>query len=143
MQPVFDQQILTAAYQLLPHGPELRLVSDIIALDSRVIHCRVAPTANNPLQTDKSQMASFSCVEYAAQAAAIHGIAMGAHYDPLKPAYIGAVKDICLLQAEYAAAHTITIQATQEYCENDGAIYSFSAYAEDAALITGRLILKK
>jgi hypothetical protein len=68
---------------------------------------------------------------------------MGAKYDPLKPAFIGAVKDVQLLSANYAAGCTLRIKAEQEYCENDGAIYSFSACAEDKALITGRLILKK
>lgn len=138
-----SQQQLNHAYQLLPHGPALRVISAILALDNRMIECAVAPHANNPLQEHSEHIASFACVEYAAQAAAIHGILMGAQYDPLKPAFIGAVKDVQLQSAYYATGQSVRIKAVQEYCANDGAIYSFSAYVEDKTLTTGRLILKK
>jgi predicted hotdog family 3-hydroxylacyl-ACP dehydratase len=138
-----SQQQLNAAYQLLPHGPALRAIDAISALHARVIDCTVAPQPNHVLHPQSGPISSFTCVEYAAQAAALHGILMGAEYDPLKPAFIGAVKDVRLLTSSYTCGQTIRLKAEQEYCERDGAIYSFSAWAEDEALITGRLILKK
>lgn len=138
-----NQQRLKDAYKLLPHGQSLQVIGDIIQVNAEQIHCAVAPTSNNPLRENSDVVSSFTCVEYAAQAAAIHGIIMGAQYDPLRPAFIGAVKDVQISRSHYANTHTVIIIAQQEYSEKDGAIYSFAGQADGEALITGRLILKK
>ncbi|HEY6527481.1 MAG TPA: hypothetical protein VIZ65_02220 [Cellvibrionaceae bacterium] len=136
-------QRLKHAYTLLPHGQALQAITDIIYLTPEHIHCIVKTPINSPLCDEANSLSSFSCVEYAAQAAAIHGILMGATYDPLKPAFIGAIKDLQLARSHYANTQTVTIIAQQEYSENNGAIYSFSGDADGERLLTGRLILKK
>ncbi|RZA07407.1 MAG: hypothetical protein EOO68_03485 [Moraxellaceae bacterium] len=136
-------QRLKHAYTLLPHGQALQVISALIDLTPERIHCIVQAPINNPLCDQANVVSSFSCIEYAAQAAAIHGILMGANYNPLKPAFIGAVKDLQLARSHYASTQTVTISAQQEYSENDGAIYSFSGDADGERLLSGRLILKK
>lgn len=140
---VINPQRLNDAYALLPHGPSLRVIKEITQADARQIQCVIPPALDNPLWDEGPWVSSFTFVEYAAQAAAIHGILMGAQYDPANPAYIGAVKDIQIEQAHYAKTATVIVVAQQQYSERDGAIYEFEGFAGTQKLLRGRLILKK
>ena len=80
---------------------------------ARVIDCTVAPQPNHVLHPQRGPISSFTCVEYAAQAAALHGILMGAEYDPLKPAFIGAVKDVRLLTPATPAAKPFALKPSK------------------------------
>lgn len=140
---MIDQQRLHEAYALLPHGPRLRVIKAITQTDARQIQCVIPPAQDNPLWEEGAWVSSFTCIEYAAQAAAIHAILMGAEYNPDHPAYIGAVKDIQIEQAQYAKTASVLVIAQQEYSERDGAIYEFAGFVGEQKLIRGRLILKK
>ena len=71
------------------------------------------PQPNHVLHPQRGPISSFTCVEYAAQAAALHGILMGAEYDPLKPAFIGAVKDVRLLTPATPAAKPFALKPSK------------------------------
>jgi predicted hotdog family 3-hydroxylacyl-ACP dehydratase len=140
---VFDRELLSQAYQKLPHGEKLRVISRLIHLTPHDIQCEIAPQSDNPLWEDSNRVSSFSCIEYAAQAAALHGIYLGVEYNPLRPAFVAAIKDLQIEQADYPNNQTVTLVAEQEFNAPDGAIYQFNAAINGVRIMRGRLILKK
>ena len=133
-------RLLAQANSQLPHGPGMRLVDGLIDFDTREIHCRAHIQPGNPL-LDQQQLHPLICLEYAAQAAAIHGILINKGFTANQPAYVGAIKECHWQHGSPAVRQTLLITATAEYLADEGAIYGFSVAGEDGDICRGRMTL--
>lgn len=70
---------LAAVYDRLPHAGGMRLLDQVLAWDAESIRCNTDSHRSlaNPLRRDGG-LAAAHAVEYAAQAAAVHGVLSGA-----------------------------------------------------------------
>lgn len=137
--PLNRQQISV----LIPHGDSMCMLDEVTSWDDEQIQCRSTHFAgdHNPL-FEGGRLETVLLIEYAAQAAAIHAALLQSELGKPRPAYIGAVKNIELLQA---VSNTLAIEISAHCLLNNssGAIYEFIATQENCTLIKGRLILNQ
>jgi 3-hydroxymyristoyl/3-hydroxydecanoyl-(acyl carrier protein) dehydratase len=148
---------------MLPHGNALCLLDEVVHWDAESISCRCTNIANsnNPLM-EHNQLDAVLLIEYAAQAAGVHAalvqaipsrviplqtIPLHAEHETqaakeVRPAYIGAVKNIELLCPPNSGA-AIDIEAQCLLNNNQGAIYEVTVQQHGVVLIRGRLILNQ
>jgi predicted hotdog family 3-hydroxylacyl-ACP dehydratase len=119
------------------------MLDEVTGWDDEQIQCRSTQFASdhNPL-FEGGRLETVLLIEYAAQAAAIHAALLQSELGKPRPAYIGAVKNIELLQA---VDNTLAIEISAHCLLNNssGAIYEFVATQDNCALIKGRLILNQ
>ncbi|ACE83630.1 hypothetical protein [Cellvibrio japonicus] len=130
--------------QLIPHGDAMCMLDEVVAWNSEHIHCRsylVNMTAN-PL-CEHGQLDTVLLIEYGAQAAAVHAALVQSHLGEMRPAYIGAVKDIELLGAISDNSTPLELHAQCLLNNRQGAIYELLATQADIPLLRGRLLLNQ
>lgn len=129
---------------LIPHGESMCLLDEVISWDAAQLHSRSNhfATSTNPLFEDE-QLDSILLIEYAAQAAAIHAALLHSGLGDKRPAYIGAVKNIELLEPIGNNHLPIDIQVECLLNNSSGAIYQISVLQSDKILLRGRLILNQ
>ena len=128
---------------LIPHGKGMSMISEIVSWDANTIHCRSnrLAEASNPL-CENGELSSIVLVEYAAQAAAIHGALLNSALGEQRPAYIGAVKNIELFMQQANNRESIDIHADCLMNNGAGAIYEV-AIQQQTMLLRGKLILSQ
>lgn len=125
---------------LIPHAGSMCLLDRVVAWDETQIHCRACShrDATNPLAV-AGRLDTICCVEYAAQAMALHG----ALTEPVcgRPAsgYLASLRDVTcddgrldLLKAD------LDVTATRQYGEAGRVIYDFAVHCQGLTLLTGR-----
>jgi len=127
---------------MIPHGENMCLLDQVLAWDQQHIRCSADPGLDpNPL-TAGSHFHCALLIEYAGQAAAVHGALLGDNIGEKGPAYLGAVKHADLLHDPRADQGPIQLEAMCVLYNRQGAIYDVSAWQEQV-LLRGRLILNQ
>lgn len=128
---------------MIPHGRGMSMISEIVAWDANTIHCRSTrlADADNPL-CENGELGSIVLIEYAAQAAAIHGALLNSALGEQRPAYIGAVKNVELFLQQANNREAIDIHADCLMNNGAGAIYEV-AIQQQTMLLRGKLILSQ
>ncbi len=126
---------------MLPHGDSMSLIDSVEHWDATHIRCHADPARDdNPLR-EHATLGTALLIEYAGQAAALHGALQSGPDGSAAPAYIGAVKNVELLQSGCAPTGPITLDAECAMQSGQGSIYEFSACQHNELLIRGRLII--
>lgn len=124
------------------------MISELVTWQETSIHCRSnrLGEASNPL-CDSGVLTSVLLIEYAAQAAGIHGALLNAggqhsqQRQQNQAAYIGSVKDIELLHPLVDNNSPLDIYGECLMNNGAGAIYTISVQQQATLLLRGRLIL--
>jgi predicted hotdog family 3-hydroxylacyl-ACP dehydratase len=128
---------------LIPHGRGMSMISEIVAWDANTIQCRSdrLTQEENPL-CEKGELTAIVLIEYAAQAAAVHGALLNSALGEDRPAYIGAIKNIDLFDQQIVANRPLEIYADCLLNNGAGAIYEVVVQQEQP-LLRGKLILSQ
>ena len=129
---------------LIPHGESMCMLDEVVSWDSEHIHCRSTDfaRASNPL-FEKDQLHSVMLIEYAAQAAAVHAALLHSKLGESRPAYLGAVKSVELLESAVDNNTPIDIDAHCLLNSSSGAIYEVLAQQGQQPVMRGRLVLNQ
>jgi len=121
---------------LLPHGPGMVLLDRVLSCDGETILCATDShrTADNPLRRHGG-LPAMAAIEYAAQAAAVHGALSGQRVAGAG-AVLGGVKDVVALTRDLAEIEqTLAVRATLLLARENGAVYSFEVGPQSGAAV--------
>lgn len=126
----------------IPHAGRMCLLDRVVAWDERHIVCAATGhrDADHPLR-ERGGLPVWAGIEYAAQAAAMHGALMQGAGSP-RPGMLGRVQAVrpgCDWLDGVASA--LTIRATALHRDPAGAIYAFEAHGDGALLLQGRFTI--
>ncbi len=127
---------------LIPHGNAMSVLDRIIHWDESTLlaETKAHQRKDNPLYDDS--ISTVLLVEYAAQAAAVHGRLNEAGLEPDRPAYVGAFKNIKIHVAKLSdVIGVLTIRVVCVLSETGGAIYEMHIRSQKGMIIEGRLVL--
>ncbi len=122
--------------ELLPHGPDMVLIDQVLDYDDQSIHCETAShrTRDNPLRRH-GRVPAMAAVEYAAQAAALHGALTRARH-PGAGAVLGGARDVQLLVSDLASLEKpLSVRVTLLLAQDNGAVYCFEIAPQSGAVI--------
>ena len=126
--------------ELLPHGPGMVLLDRVLSSDGDSILCAADNhrDPDNPLRRH-GRLPAMAAIEYAAQAAAVHG-ALSGHRAAGAGAVLGGVKDLkATVQRLDEIGETLAVRATLLLAQGNGAVYSFEVGPlSGAAAVEGR-----
>lgn len=132
---------------MIPHGPSMCLLDEVVAWDQAQIHCRSRVLASaNPLWPQgatSGELPTPLLIEYAAQAAAVHAALLQTGLGQARAAYLGAIKKVRLLANATHSDHPLDIRGQRELSSPAGAIYPFTVSQHNTPLIEGRLLLSQ
>lgn len=128
----------------IPHAGRMCLLERVLHWDSDSIRCAAIShrDADNPLRETEG-LPVWAAIEYAAQAAAVHGGLLQSHLIP-RAGVLAALRNVevdanCawlnLLDGE------LIISATLMHSDAAGGIYRFQASADEQVLISGQFTL--
>lgn len=126
---------------LLPHAGDMRLLERVEAWDATEIRCTTLThrDARNPLR-NATGLAAVHLIEYAAQAAALHG-ALLAGGRP-QPGMLAAVREAHLLVARLDSLEApLEVLAVRRIARPDGLLYDYAVRCADALLSRGRIAI--
>ena len=116
------------------------LLDCVLCCDSETILCATDSHSNpdNPLRRG-DKLPAMAAIEYAAQAAALHGALSGPRAAGAR-AVLGGVKNVIILVPDLAEIEqTLTVRATLLLAQDKGAVYSFEVGPQSgAAVVEGR-----
>lgn len=136
--------MLDAVYAKLPHAGAMRLLEQVLDWDHTTIHCATASHCSpaNPLR-HHGALSALHAVEYAAQAAAVHGV-LSAMLDDGPMLLLAAVRD---LELDVARLDTLPsplrVSAWLEARAGFNASYRFALDSAGAACARGTLTLMR
>lgn len=126
--------------KLLPHGSGMVLLDRVLSCEKDSILCAADSHRDpeNPLRRH-GRLPAMAAIEYAAQAAALHG-ALSGHRAAGAGAVLGGAKDVkATLQGLDEIGGTLEIRATLLLAQDNGAVYSFEVGPQSgAAVVEGR-----
>jgi predicted hotdog family 3-hydroxylacyl-ACP dehydratase len=117
------------------------LLDQLVRYDETHIVCEAAaPTANHPLARAE-RVPAVAAVEYAAQAAALHGALLDGNSEP-RHGVLAKLSEVALIGGLLeAASGAITVQAELLVRGLSGCMYSFSVHDEQGWGARGRLLI--
>ena len=138
MRPGADPVIDIAA--LIPHAGRMVLLDSVATWSVEAITCRATShlRADNPLRRN-GRLAALCGIEYALQAAALHGALLGGERQP--PGYLASLRLHSLAPGpiDDPAFGVLLAQARREHGDANGLIYGIGLWAEDGrTLLDGR-----
>ena len=126
--------------ELLPHGPGMVLLDRVLSCDDKTVLCATDShrDSDNPLRR-KDTLPIMAAIEYAAQAAALHGALSGQRAAGAS-AVLGGVKDVkAQLRDLDQIKETLTVRASLLLVQGNGAVYSFEVGPQSgAAMVVGQ-----
>lgn len=130
-----------AIAERIPHAGRMVLLDHVIEWDARSIACgtRTHLDSHNPLR-EPDGLPVWAGLEYAAQAAALHGALVGD--DTPRRGYLALARDV-----QPACEHLdgiegeLVVRATLVHADPAGAIYHFELACPTRVLLTGRTTL--
>ena len=125
---------------LIPHAGAMCLLDSVIIWSADAIACRATShlSRDNPLRRH-GRLSAVCGVEYALQAAALHGALCGG--GPQPPGYLASLRLTCLVAAplDDADLGTLRAEALREHGDSTGLIYRITLRAaDDRPLLDGR-----
>lgn len=136
--------MLDAVYAKLPHAGAMRLIGQVLDWDQTSIRCATAShrSTANPLRRDGA-LAAAHAVEYAAQAAAVHGVLSGV-LDGGPVLLLAAVRDLDLAVARLDTLPVpLAINARLEARAGVNASYAFHLESAEGACARGIITLMR
>jgi len=131
----------------IPHAGRMCLLDRVLHLDDKRIECaaRSHRDADNPLR-EPGGVPVWAGIEYAAQAAAVHGAMLGGYPAP-RVGLLGALRNVhatCEWLDRIDAE--LIVAATLLHSDPAGAVYAFEAHsrdrqAADTLLLSGQFTL--
>jgi len=128
---------------LIPHAGRMCLLEDVLDWDASRVRCgtRSHVAADNPLRIGAA-LPAICGIEYAAQAAAVHGgltVLSGARP---RSGYLVSVRDIvCRCERLDVAGSRLIAEAALMMNDGSTALYGFSLYLDAAVAVSGRLMV--
>jgi predicted hotdog family 3-hydroxylacyl-ACP dehydratase len=125
----------------IPHAGSMFLLDRVVRYDGTRIVCEAtAPTANHPLARAQD-MPAVTAVEYAAQAAALHGALLDGNPEPRR-GMLAKLSEVELTEGWLEeTSSTLTIQADLLVRGASGCIYSFAVHDARGWGARGRLLV--
>ncbi len=125
----------------IPHAGSMCLVDSVQHWDARSIVCEAAaPSAAHPLASERG-VPAVAMIEYAAQAAAIHGSLVDASVAP-RPGLLAKLIDVGLGGAgPQASGGALLVRAELLARVDAGCLYSFEVRDRRSTLAQGRLMI--
>ena len=131
----------------LPHAGRMCLLERVLRWDERGIRCSAIShrDADNPLR-DAAGLATLAGIEYAAQAAAVHGALLhGARLNgetAPRRGVLAALKNVTATRAWlHDVAGEIVVEVTQLYSDPAGGIFTFAVFAGVTRVLSGQFTL--
>jgi len=127
---------------MIPHSGDMCLLHEIRDWDlESLLAIADTPCAGNPLLCDGALPAE-SCIEYGAQAAALHAVLSGADLTADKPAFLAAVKNLEIFSsAQVENISILRVEVRIDAKSPMGASYHFRCSVDDALWVSGSLSL--
>ena len=125
---------------LIPHAGSMCLLASVADWSADAITCLATSHLDpgNPLRS-RGQLAGVCGIEYALQAAAVHGALRGG--EPQPPGYLAALRmgHVAAHRLDDPALGTLAAHARREHGDANGLLYAISLAAEDGrVLLAGR-----
>jgi predicted hotdog family 3-hydroxylacyl-ACP dehydratase len=133
---------LEEVYAMLPHAGAMCLLEQVLKHDRDSIHCATTSHRDpyNPLRRD-GILSAVHGVEYAAQAAAAHGV-LSHVLDADAALLLGAVRELELVVAQLDRLPApLQITAWLEARAGINAVYRFELSADERISVRGRITL--
>ena len=126
----------------LPHTGRMCLLDQVVYWDERSIRCRAVShrDADNPLR-ETGGLAALAGIEYAAQAAAVHGALLQGGTMP-RSGVLAALKNVTAARPWlHDLAEELVFEATLMHNDPAGGIFEFTAFAGAACVLSGQFTL--
>ena len=125
---------------LIPHAGAMCLLASVTHWSADAIECRATShlDAANPLRRN-GRLSALAGIEYALQAAALHGALRGGAPQP--PGYLAALRMSCLAEGaiDDPAIGALAVHARREHGDANGMLYAIRATSQDGrTLLDGR-----
>ena len=134
---------MTSIAALIPHAGAMCLLESVIAWSDEAIACRAVShlSPENPLRR-QGRLSAVCGVEYALQAAALHGaLRAGA---PQPPGYLASLRlsSLAAARLDDPALGALRAEARCEHAGVTGLAYAITLHAEDGRLLLdGRAVI--
>ncbi len=131
----------TQLQRLLPHQGDALWIDQVLGHDATCIE-GLSDWAHLLRFSERASPAYL--FEAAAQLCAAHGALQGAADDgaaPIRMAMVGKLSQLNIHHTPDAPSGSVTLRAEQEALSPAGALYAFSAHAQDRLLVDGKLLL--
>lgn len=131
-----------AIAERIPHAGAMCLLESVSAWDAASIRCTATSHRDpaNPLR-EGSGLPAWAAIEYAAQAAAVHGSLLLEAARP-RAAVLAQLRDVRITMPRLDnLPGDLTIAAWLRHRDPAGAIYDFAAEADGANCVVGRFTL--
>lgn len=143
MKPADDQAIDHAGIAaLIPHSGRMCLLSAVQSWDADSICCTATShtDSDNPLRSDSGLLAS-AAIEYAAQAAAVHGgLLASAAGATARPGYLASARNVQFHRLRLDdLAGELVIEAARQAGDDRQLLYGFTISHQGRPVIDGRL----
>lgn len=132
---------------LLPHTGRMCLLDRVLHWDERSIRCATAShrDADNPLR-DVSGLATLAGIEYAAQAAAVHGALLNGvrSSDGAVPrsGVLAALKNVTVTRPWlHEVTEEIVVETNLLHSDPAGGVFAFAAFAGAERVLSGQFTL--
>ena len=125
---------------LIPHAGAMCLLDSVLDWSDAAIRCRATSHLDpaNPLRRD-GRLSALCGIEYALQAAALHGALRGGKPQP--PGYLAALRMTSLAGQPWddPALGPLLVEAEREHGDRNGLLYAIAVHASDGrSLLDGR-----
>ena len=127
--------------ELVPHQGAMCLLEEVLECDETAIACRATShrDASNPLRRADG-LSALAGIEYAAQAAAVHGGLNNKGSRKPRTGYLAALRDVrCSVERLDIEKGDLIVRATQVAAESGRLLYDFRIESGGRELLRGRL----
>ncbi|APZ42054.1 hypothetical protein [Acidihalobacter ferrooxydans] len=135
----------TALCALIPHAGDMCLLDAVLAWDAASIRCRSTShrAPDNPLRRADGTLGAAHLLEYAAQAAAIHGgLLAAADGAPPRRGYLVATRRLQLPATPLnSLPGALEIDAQRLFAGDGGWVYAFTVAHADTPLASGQFTI--
>ena len=137
--PLLDHAAIAAR---IPHAGRMCLLERVLHWDQNGIRCAAIShrDVDNPMR-DSQGLSGWAAIEYAAQAAAVHGALVNLETAP-RAGVLAALRNVNVYCDRLDIIHTeLIFSASLLHSDSAGAIYRFEAHAGEKLLIDGQFTL--
>ena len=126
----------------LPHTGRMCLLDRVLQWDEHRIRCSAVShrDTDNPLR-EGAGLATLAGIEYAAQAAAVHGALLRGETRPRSGVLASLKNVICTRPWMHEIVEDIVIEANLLHSDPTGGIFAFDVFASEERILSGQFTL--